>query len=66
MNFFGHGGDCGGETWGRGGCGCDCCSIILLLLLSNCGMKCDPCQIIWLLLIQNCLCGGKNEPCGNC
>lgn len=66
MSFFGN---CGCEDNNNGfmnGCGCDPCTLILLLLLSGKGgCGCDPCSIIWLMLILNCICGkGNHNGCG--
>ena len=65
MNFFN--GSCGG---GFNGCnsGCDCCSLILWIILlqclcgngNGCGMDC--CTLIILLL----LCGCCGNGCGGC
>ena len=61
--------DEGGFGGGFGGCGCDPCTLILILLLcggNNKGCGCDACSIIWILLILNCLCGGNKRGYGDC
>ena len=58
-------------TNGANLCGCNCCDIILLLmLLNNCGCGGNmggigSCDIVWLILILSCICGGGNG-CGCC
>lgn len=72
MSFFGNNYGCQDDGYNGhgGGCGCDPCTLILLLLLCGNGGKggcgCDACSIIWIMLILNCLCGHKNGPCGDC
>lgn len=67
MNLFGgFGGGCGNTC--NGGCGCDCCTLIILIwLLQSCGCNhgtdnmnlggCDCCTILLLLILLGC-CGG--------
>ena len=66
MNFFNNGGGCG-NNYGTFGGGCDCCTLILwLIILQNlcqnggngCGI--DSCTLLLLLL----LCGGCGNGCG--
>ncbi len=65
FNKFFDGNDGCGEKM-HGGCGCNDCTwiIILILLLCNCGCKIDPCfLIIVLLLLCGCGCGKNNGGC---
>ena len=64
MNGFFGNGNCGNGCGGFGGSN-NCCWIIILLLLCNCGdgmcQGCDCCTLILLILILNCLCGCGNQ-----
>ena len=73
MSFFGNN-NCGydenygGGHSGKGGvsCGCDICTLLIILMLCGCGghgkgCGCDPCSLLWIILILNCCgCGGGN------
>ena len=70
MNFFGNG--CfGGGFQNREpdncGCGCDPCTLILILLLLSCcgcGNGFDCCSLLWIILLLS-ICGGYGCGCGD-